>query len=159
MPTSLLALLIILRSLIRSRIDLQLENLALRHQIGVLQRSLKKRPKLTSMDRLLWVSLSRIWRDWRSTLAIVKPQMVEAFRSLFFLSTKDGLLITDPSGTVCWPGGARGLHTSPDCDRTCLCCSCDSHCFVPPAMETTFKTTAGDVTLPVVSHPKSLCGS
>jgi hypothetical protein len=32
MPTSLLALLIILRSLIRSRIDLQLENLALRHQ-------------------------------------------------------------------------------------------------------------------------------
>jgi hypothetical protein len=38
MPTSLLALLIILRSLIRSRIDLQLENLALRHQIGVLQR-------------------------------------------------------------------------------------------------------------------------
>jgi hypothetical protein len=50
MRTSLLALLIILRSLIRSRIDLQLENLALRHQIGVLQRSLKKRPKLTSMD-------------------------------------------------------------------------------------------------------------
>jgi hypothetical protein len=44
MPTFLLALLIILRSLIRSRIDLQVENLALRHQIGVLQRSLKKRP-------------------------------------------------------------------------------------------------------------------
>jgi hypothetical protein len=44
MPTSLLALLIILRSLIRSRIDLQLENLALRHQIGVLQRSLKNAP-------------------------------------------------------------------------------------------------------------------
>jgi len=54
-------------------------------------------------------------------------------------------MITNPSGTVCWPGGARGLHTSPDCDRTCLCCSCDSHCFVPPAMETRFKTTAGDV--------------
>ena len=79
MPTSLLALLIILRSLIRSRIDLQLENLALRHQIGVLQRLLKKRPKLTSTDRLFWVSLSRIWRDWRSTLAIVKPQTVVAW--------------------------------------------------------------------------------
>jgi len=38
-----------LRSLIRSRIDLQLENLALRHQVGVLQRALKKRPKLASM--------------------------------------------------------------------------------------------------------------
>jgi len=83
MPT-LLALLIILRSLIRSRIDLQLENLALRHQIGVLQRSLKKRPKLTSTDRLLWVSLSRIWRDWRSTLAIVKPQTVVAWHRMGF---------------------------------------------------------------------------
>ena len=68
MPTSLLALLIILRSLIRSRIDLQLENLALRHQIGVLQRSRKKRPKLTSMDRLLWVSLSRRW-SWPASFA------------------------------------------------------------------------------------------
>ena len=84
MPTSLLALLIILRSLIRSRVDLQLENLALRHQIGVLQRALKKRPKLTSMDRLLWVSLSRIWRDWRSALAIVKPQTVGAWHRMGF---------------------------------------------------------------------------
>ena len=84
MPTSLLAFLITLRSLIRSRIDLQLENLALRHQIGVLQRSLKKRPKLTSMDRLLWVSLFRIWRDWRSTLAIVKPQTVVAWHRMGF---------------------------------------------------------------------------
>ena len=84
MPTSLLAFLITLRSLIRSRIDLQLETLALRHQIGVLQRSLKKRPKLTSMDRLLWVSLFRIWRDWRSTLAIVKPQTVVAWHRMGF---------------------------------------------------------------------------
>ena len=83
MPTSLLALLIILRSLIRSRFDLQLENLALRHQIGVLQRSLKKRPKLTFMHRL-WVSLSRIWRDWRSTLAIVKSQTVVAWHRMGF---------------------------------------------------------------------------
>jgi transposase InsO family protein len=84
MPTSLVALLIILRSLIRSRVELQLENLALRHQIGVLQRSLKKPPKLTSLDRLLWVSLSRIWRDWRSTLAIVKPQTVVAWHRMGF---------------------------------------------------------------------------
>jgi len=34
-------------------VDLQLENLALGHQIVALQRSLKKRTKLTSMDRLL----------------------------------------------------------------------------------------------------------
>src|SRR5215468_9669697 len=47
MHTSLLALLITLRSILRSRLDLQFEILALRHQIGVLQRSAKKRPRLT----------------------------------------------------------------------------------------------------------------
>jgi hypothetical protein len=40
----------------KSRATLQLENLALRHQLGVLRRSVK-RPKLTSADRLLWAWL------------------------------------------------------------------------------------------------------
>ena len=79
MLISLTTLFAALSSVFRSRSALQLENLVLRHQIGVLQRSLKKRPKLTSMNRLLWVSLSRIWRDWHSTLAIVKPQTVVAW--------------------------------------------------------------------------------
>src|SRR6516225_115482 len=79
MPTSLVGLLVTLRSLIRSRMDLQLENLALRHQIGVLRRSAKKRPLLTSTDRLLWVYLSRLWRDWRSALVIVQPETVVAW--------------------------------------------------------------------------------
>jgi hypothetical protein len=79
MPTSLLALLITLRSILRSRLDLQLEILALRHQIGVLERSVRKRPRLTPTDRLLWVSLFRIWRHWRSTLLIVKPETVVAW--------------------------------------------------------------------------------
>ena len=55
---------------------LEFENLALRHQIGVLRRSSRKRPKLTLVDRLLWVWLSRIWSDWRSALAIVEPETV-----------------------------------------------------------------------------------
>ena len=50
MPTSLVTLLVLLRSLIRSRVHLQLEDLALRHQIGVLQRSLQKRSKITAKD-------------------------------------------------------------------------------------------------------------
>src|SRR5439155_10383522 len=37
-----------------------LENLALRHHSGVLRRSARKRPKLTSGDRLLWICLSRL---------------------------------------------------------------------------------------------------
>jgi hypothetical protein len=60
MPTSLLALLITLGSILRSRLDLEFEILALRHQIGVFERSVRRRPRLTSTDRLLWVSLSRI---------------------------------------------------------------------------------------------------
>ena len=81
---SLVALLVLLRSLIRSRVDFQLENVALRHQVGVLQRSLKKRRKITAMDRLFWASLSRIWRDWRSALVIVKPQTVVSWHRTGF---------------------------------------------------------------------------
>ena len=68
-----------LPKILRSRAALELENLALRHQIGVLQRSTAKRPKLTSGDRLFWICLTRLWRDWRSTLAIVKPETVVAW--------------------------------------------------------------------------------
>src|SRR6201987_5048575 len=73
-----------LSSIFRSRAALQLENLALRHQIGVLQRSAAKRPKLTSGDRLLWICLSRLWRDWRSALSIVKPETVIAWHGAGF---------------------------------------------------------------------------
>src|SRR5215471_4902899 len=73
-----------LSSVFRSRSALQLENLALRHQIGVLQRVGRKRPKLMPWDRLLWVWLSRIWSDWRSALAIVKPETVVAWHRAGF---------------------------------------------------------------------------
>ena len=66
-------------SIVRSRAALELENLALRHQIGVLQRSARKRPKLILLDRLLWAWLSRVWSDWRSALAIVRPETVLAW--------------------------------------------------------------------------------
>jgi putative transposase len=73
-----------LSAVFRSRAVLVLENLALRHQVGVLQRSPRKRPKLTSVDRWLWVCLSRIWSDWRSALAIVKPETVVAWHRAGF---------------------------------------------------------------------------
>jgi hypothetical protein len=62
----------------KSRTALQLENLALRHQLSVLQRSVK-RPKLITADRLLWAWLSQVWVDWRSSLLIVKPETVIAW--------------------------------------------------------------------------------
>ena len=63
-----------LSSTSHSRVALELENLALRHPVAVLQRSARKRPKLTPADRLLWGWLSRLWRDWHSALVIVKPK-------------------------------------------------------------------------------------
>jgi putative transposase len=72
-------LLAVLRSAFRSRAAVELENFALRHQVNVLKRSVKKRPKLTPADHLLWVILSRVWGDWRSALAIVQPDTVIAW--------------------------------------------------------------------------------
>ena len=59
----------------RNRAALQVEVLALRHQLGVLHRSVK-RPKLTAADRLFWAWLSELWSDWRTALVIVKAEMV-----------------------------------------------------------------------------------
>ena len=70
------ALLLTLRSCARSRAVLQLEVLALRHQLQVLQRTRPRRMRLEKADRWLWMSLSRVWTEWRSALVIVKPETV-----------------------------------------------------------------------------------
>ena len=59
----------------RSRAGLAAENLALRHQLIVLKRSIK-RPRFTTRDRIFWVWLSRIWPSWRSCLVIAKPDTI-----------------------------------------------------------------------------------
>jgi len=92
----LMTLLAVLPSILRSRAAVELENLALRHQIGVLQRSAAKHPKLTAGNRLFWICLSRFWRDWRSALAIVKPETVvawhrAAFRRFWIWKVRRGL--------------------------------------------------------------------
>src|ERR1700676_1588616 len=76
MLTVISALLTSLGSIWRTRAALQLEILALRHQIGVLQRGSRARPRLRPADRLLWAWLSRVWVDWRHALMIVKPETV-----------------------------------------------------------------------------------
>ena len=58
MLTVISALLTCLFSIWRTRAALQLEILALRHQIGVLQRSSRKQPRLTRAARMLWAWLS-----------------------------------------------------------------------------------------------------
>ena len=72
--------LLTLRSCLRTRADMHIEILALRHQLAVLQRRTSKRPSLRTVDRLLWVLLSRLWGQWRSALVIVKPEIVIAWQ-------------------------------------------------------------------------------
>ena len=66
---------ILVRVLLQSRAALAAENLALRQQLAVLQRSVK-RPRLHRRDRIFWVWLSRLWRCWRSSLLVVQPETV-----------------------------------------------------------------------------------
>jgi putative transposase len=60
---------------IRTRRALVLENLALRHQLAVLQRS-APRLRLRRSDRLFWVLLSRLWSGWSDGVSIVQPATV-----------------------------------------------------------------------------------
>ena len=75
----------LLRQLLQSRAALAAENLALRHQIVILQRSVK-RPRLHRRDRIFWVWLSRLWRGWRSSLIVVQPETVIRWHRQGFLS-------------------------------------------------------------------------
>src|SRR5262245_52547644 len=49
---------------------LALGNLVPRQQLTIYKRTVP-RPKLRTMDRLLWVGLARVWTDWRQALVIV----------------------------------------------------------------------------------------
>jgi putative transposase len=60
----------------RSRAVLELENLALRHQLHVLCRQRPSRPRLFTIDRLLWVWLYRLWPRCLDTMVLVKPATV-----------------------------------------------------------------------------------
>ncbi len=62
-----------------ARAELQLEILALRHQLTVLQRQRNRRPRLTSFDRTLWVWLHRLRPSCFDALVVVKPETVVAW--------------------------------------------------------------------------------
>src|SRR5947208_16571468 len=64
-----------LRSTVHTHRELALENLALRQQLAV-WKARQPRPPLTAMDRIFWVALSRLWKSWRNSLQVVRPETV-----------------------------------------------------------------------------------
>jgi len=54
----------------------ELENLALRHQLHVLRRQRPGRLRLFTFDRLLWVLLYRLWPRCLEMMVLVKPATV-----------------------------------------------------------------------------------
>ena len=76
MAAVFVALFATLRSSMRCRLELEAELLALRHQLDVLQRQAPRRPRLSRLDRRLWVVLPRLWPNWRRAVQIVTPDTV-----------------------------------------------------------------------------------
>jgi putative transposase len=76
MITLLSAVASLLSFRVRSRASLELELVALRHQVTVLRRQRLGRPRLFSTDRLLWIWLYRIWPQVLNTMVLVKPATV-----------------------------------------------------------------------------------
>jgi len=64
-----------LAAVLKSRAALQAENLALRHQLCVYRRSVK-RPKVKPADRIMWSLLAKAWTGWKDALIFVKPDTV-----------------------------------------------------------------------------------
>src|SRR5271168_925767 len=60
----------------RSRAVVELENLALRHQLRVLRRQRPGRLRLFTFDRLFWVLLYRLWPRCLEAMVLVKPATV-----------------------------------------------------------------------------------
>ncbi len=79
MRTVLLFLVRWLLTTLRPRASLQLEVLALRHQLAVYQRTCR-RPRISPADRLLWSYLASVWADWREHVCFVKPASIIAWQ-------------------------------------------------------------------------------
>src|SRR5712671_6415906 len=79
----------------RGRVELELEVIALRHQLAVLRRQRPGRTQLFSIDRLVWVWLYRLWPRFLKVIVVVKPATViqwhrQGFRLYWRWRSKSG---------------------------------------------------------------------
>src|SRR5258708_2334086 len=75
MPVLLLFVFRFVRLLLSGHQAVAIENAALRMQIAAFQRK-RKRPLLTTLDRIFWVTLRSVWSDWRHPLLYVQADTV-----------------------------------------------------------------------------------
>ena len=83
MPSVISAVLAFIATYFRSRHAMQLEIIALRHQLAVYQHSVK-RPLIQPSDRLFWACLSQLWPGWQQALKFVQPRTVIAWQKKRF---------------------------------------------------------------------------
>jgi hypothetical protein len=78
MPSIVSILLASIGTWFRSRVSMQIEIVALHHQIAAYKQTVS-RPRLRTSDRLLWAWLSRLWPGWQDAVAFVQPRTVIAW--------------------------------------------------------------------------------
>jgi hypothetical protein len=70
-------------SAFHSRADLILENMALRQQLLAL-RTKRPRRRLSSIHKLFWITLRKLWSGWKGPLILVTPRTVVAWHRAGF---------------------------------------------------------------------------
>src|SRR5215813_10948215 len=75
MPALLLSVFRFVRLLLGGHQAIAIENAALRLQLAAFQRT-RKRPVLTTFDRVFWIALRRLWSGWRRPLLYVQADTV-----------------------------------------------------------------------------------
>ena len=66
-----------IRAFLVSRHRLALEVIAVRQQLAVWKRK-QPRPKLKRLDRLFWITLCRLWTDWRKPFLSLSQRLWSA---------------------------------------------------------------------------------
>ena len=68
--------LVAVRAALSRHTDLVAETLVLRQQLSVLTRPTRTRPRLRARDKLFWLAVRAVRRDWRRHLVLVRPETV-----------------------------------------------------------------------------------
>ena len=69
----------LLQLAVKDRTQLALENIALRHQLAVYKRSVR-RPNIKDGGRIFWLTVMRMLKEWRKALVTVQPETVIRWR-------------------------------------------------------------------------------